>query len=142
MGEKGVRKMSTIMELPRSLKSGMKMRMKLNVRLIVCFTSLWGGIALAQATPDQQASNTTMSTRHQFANPSAVDKALAKQVRRQLVRTKGVDASEVMVGVKDGAVLLRGRLDNSEQKERVESVVRAIPGVKSVDNQLTVQPIN
>jgi osmotically-inducible protein OsmY len=83
-----------------------------------------------------------MSTRHQFANPSAVDKALAKQVRRQLVRTKGVDASEVMVGVKEGAVLLRGRLDNSEQKERVESVVRAIPGVKSVDNQLTVQPIN
>jgi osmotically-inducible protein OsmY len=47
-----------------------------------------------------------------------------------------------MVGVKDGTVLLRGRLDDAEQRERVESVVKAAPGVKSVDSQLTVQPTN
>ncbi|WP_169708811.1 BON domain-containing protein [Trinickia terrae] len=103
----------------------------------VCFC---GGVALAQTTPVQQASDTAMSERHRYAHPSAADKALANQIHRQLVHTKGIDASEVMVGVKDGTVLLRGRLDNAEQREQVESVVKAVPGVKSVDNQLTVQP--
>jgi hyperosmotically inducible protein len=134
--------MSTTMGLPRSLKSGMQMKRKLIAQSILCVVCLWVGVASAQTTSVQQASNATMSARHQYAHPSADDKALAKQVRRQLVRTKGVDASEVMVGVKDGTVLLRGRLDDAEQRERVESVVKAVPGVKSVDNQLSVQPTN
>lgn len=113
-----------------------------NAKYIVCVVCLWGVVASAQTTSVQEASNAAMSAKHQYAHPSAADKALAKQVRRQLVHAKGVDASEVMVGVKDGAVLLRGRLDDAEQRERVVSAVKAVPGVKSVDNQLTVQPTN
>lgn len=118
------------------------MKIRSNAQVSLCVLCLWGGVASAQTTPIQQASNATMSARHQYAHPSAVDKALAKKVRLQLLHTKGVDASEVMVGVKDGAVLLRGRLDDAGQREQVEAVVKAVPGVKSVDNQLTVEPTN
>jgi hyperosmotically inducible periplasmic protein len=142
MQVKGERQMLKIIKFSYLFNLGIQIKVKPDVLLPMCLIGLWVGVASAQTMPDQQASNTTLSTRHQFANPSAADKALAKQVRRQLARTKGVDASEVLVGVKNGAVLLRGRLDDAEQRERVESVVRVIPGVKSVDNQLTVQPTN
>jgi hyperosmotically inducible protein len=118
----------------------MKMKRNFKVRLIVCMVCVWGAAASAQTTSSQQASDAAMSTQHRYAHPSAADKALARQVRRQLVRTKGVDASEVAVGVRDGAVLLRGRLNDAGQIARVEAAVKTVPGVKSVDNQLTLQP--
>jgi hyperosmotically inducible protein len=142
MQVKGERQMLKIIKFSYLFNLGIQMKIKPIVLLLMCLIGLRVGVASAQTMPDQQASNVTLSTRHQFANPGAADKALARQVRRQLARTKGVDASEVLVGVKNGAVLLRGRLDDAEQRERVESVVRVIPGVKSVDNQLTVQPAN
>jgi hyperosmotically inducible protein len=117
----------------------MEMKRNLQSQLILCIVCLWIAAASAQTTPSQQASEATLSTRHRYAHPSAADKALARQVRRQLVHTKGIDASEVTVGVKDGVVLLRGILNDAEQVERVEAAVRKVPGVKSVDNQLTVQ---
>ncbi|QBR01298.1 BON domain-containing protein [Paraburkholderia pallida] len=120
----------------------MEMIKNITLQSIVCVAAVWSCFAAAQTMPDQGSSQASVSTRRQYAHPSADDKALAKQIRKQLVHTKGIDASEVMVGVKDGAVLLRGRLESSEQRSRVESVVRAVPGVKSVENQLTLQQTN
>src|SRR5260370_7542503 len=107
-------------EPQRSATRGMKMKRNVQVRLILCVVCVWGAAASAQTTSSQQASDAAMSTQHRYAHPSAADKVLARQVRRQLVRTKGVDASEVSVGVKEGAVLLPGRLNAPGQIPRLE----------------------
>ncbi len=94
-------------------------------------------LPVAEAHP---ASSTSPSTNREFAHPSEEDKALVRQIRRQLVKTKGIDASNLMVAAKGGTVLVRGAVSDAKQVSRIVDAVRGVPGVKAVVNELIVQP--
>jgi osmotically-inducible protein OsmY len=66
------------------------------------------------------------------------DDAIYDYVRRKLASDQIVKGGGLQVDVKQGAVTLRGTVEEQKQKERAAKLAKKIAGVKSVDNQLTV----
>ncbi len=71
---------------------------------------------------------------------SAADIAVTNQVKSAFSLSKRLSAYEINVGAKDGAVTLTGQVPAEVDKQLAGSVVKDIPDVKSVDNQLQVNP--
>ena len=49
-------------------------------------------------------------------------------------------AGRIKVIVKDGAVILEGKVESDRQKARAEHLTKKVKGVKSVVNKLVVEP--
>jgi osmotically-inducible protein OsmY len=103
------------------------------------------GTAASSAAVD----NTKINDRDrnsQTATPASQpnDKAdikLAAAVRRALMKDKTLSTSahNVKLVASQGTVTLRGPVKNEDEKSRVESVVKSVAGVNSVDNELDVK---
>jgi hyperosmotically inducible protein len=72
--------------------------------------------------------------------PEHSDGWIAFKIRARLLVKANVSASATTVAVKDGAVTLDGTAENLAQKELTEIYAKEIEGVKSVTNNLVVQP--
>ena len=69
------------------------------------------------------------------------DMALLKQVTFAVkgdTSSPKIDLTLVTFTAKDGAVTIRGKVKDESQKAALTSKVNAVPGVKSVDNQVEV----
>jgi hyperosmotically inducible protein len=66
------------------------------------------------------------------------DTALTAKVKAALIAETDVEAARINVDSRDGAVKLAGTQAAQAAVERAVSLARSIDGVKSVDNQLTV----
>lgn len=67
------------------------------------------------------------------------DSLVTTQIKAQLAASKVSSLATVHVETDaDGAVQLTGKVATPAEKARAESIARAVDGVKSVDNQLTV----
>lgn len=66
------------------------------------------------------------------------DVLIAEQVKAALASHPDFGAAKVDVHSDEGEVTLRGRAPDPAAKERAAEIARAIPNVKSVDNQLTL----
>jgi hyperosmotically inducible protein len=83
------------------------------------------------------------STRTQRAPGEQVDDAaLLTKVKSALVADPVADAGEINVDVNRGVVKLAGFVDSSKEKEKAGQVARNVDGVKSVQNDITVQTKN
>ena len=49
-------------------------------------------------------------------------------------------AGRIEVSVSNGVVTLKGRTETDKQKARAERLAKKVKGVKSVDNQIKVEP--
>lgn len=84
------------------------------------------------------------ATRADDAKPGSArawvkDSIVTTQIKTQLAASKVSSLASVHVETDaDGFVLLTGKVANAAEKERAGSIAKATPGVKSVDNQLTV----
>jgi len=69
------------------------------------------------------------------------DLALAKDVRKSLVDDDAlsVNGKNIKVISQDGRVTLRGPVSSLEEKERIVSKVKTLPGVLEIDDQLEVK---
>src|SRR5262245_52188427 len=72
------------------------------------------------------------------AEKHASDDSIYDNVRRKLVSDQIVKGGGLQVEVKQGAVTLRGTVDEQKQKDRATKLTKKVAGVKSVDNELTV----
>lgn len=74
-------------------------------------------------------------------SPSAGDQQLAASVLQTLQRDNSLSPAgrQVKVIASDGAVVLRGPVANDAEKAKIDSVVRGLPGVKEVTNELDVK---
>src|SRR5205823_9018618 len=78
--------------------------------------------------------------------PSTLDKqrlanlALASRVEATVLGDPTVWANGLKVVAQDGRVRIEGEVITEEDREAVEQVVRAIDGVRQIDNDLRVQP--
>jgi osmotically-inducible protein OsmY len=70
----------------------------------------------------------------------ANDLALANNVRSAFTLSKRLSAYEINVTAKEGIVTLAGQIPTEVDKELAANVAKDVPDVKSVDNQLQVQP--
>ncbi|WCG83560.1 molecular chaperone OsmY [Pectobacterium sp. A5351] len=69
----------------------------------------------------------------------ADDAVVTSTIKAKLLADDIVPSRKVKVETQDGVVLLSGAVDNKAQSDRAESVAKAVDGVKSVKNDLTVK---
>ncbi len=70
----------------------------------------------------------------------AGDAATTSEIKAKLLADDIVPSRKVKVETTDGVVQLSGAVENQAQSERAEGIAKAIDGVKSVKNDLTVKP--
>ena len=72
----------------------------------------------------------------------ANNQMVADNIEQALVQNAALEeADQIQVSVKDGVVTLDGVAASSEQRIRIENVVRRVPGVNSVNNRMNVSEI-
>ncbi|MGC0891913.1 molecular chaperone OsmY [Pantoea agglomerans] len=69
----------------------------------------------------------------------AGDTATTSEIKAKLLADDIVPSRNVKVETTDGVVQLSGQVTNQAQSDRAESIAKAIEGVKSVKNDLTVK---
>ena len=87
----------------------------------------------AQAASGMQASAAAAPTGKQ------ADRALRRKVYAAIGKEKAINAGNISVRAKNGAVTLTGTVSDTAQVGRVEEIAKGVPGVTSVTNKLTVQ---
>lgn len=70
----------------------------------------------------------------------ARDLLTTSTIKAKLLADDIVPSRHIKVITQDGVVLLTGQVANHVQAERAESIAKAVSGVKSVKNELTVKP--
>ncbi|MCC8394738.1 BON domain-containing protein [Paraburkholderia sp. MMS20-SJTR3] len=66
------------------------------------------------------------------------DRALRRQIYAALGKHKEIDAGNISVRAKGGAVTLTGTVTDNAQINSVADIAKGVPGVTSVTNKLTV----
>jgi osmotically-inducible protein OsmY len=64
------------------------------------------------------------------------DERICKKVTDRMVDDTDLDASDIEVGVDDGAVTLSGSVDSLWDKRRAEDIAKSVSGVRGVNNKL------
>ncbi|CAE6734146.1 hypothetical protein R69927_01968 [Paraburkholderia domus] len=107
-----------------------------------------GMFALASISAWAQSSQTAAASTGPAKSASAgvdakaakrANRELAKQVRTAIAKEKSIDAANISVKAKGGAVTLYGTVPATSQIDAAASVAKAVPGVTSVKNQIVIQ---
>jgi osmotically-inducible protein OsmY len=70
------------------------------------------------------------------AQGTASDDRIYDEVRRKLALDVDINGGGLEVVVKNGAVILRGRVHTNKAKDKAEKLTKKVKGVVSVNNQL------
>jgi osmotically-inducible protein OsmY len=81
---------------------------------------------------------TTLVTTAQAASKPVSDDFLVDTIRQKLAADQIVKGGAIEVIVKDGAVTLKGTVEDDKQKNKAEKIAKKVSGVKSVVNQITI----
>jgi osmotically-inducible protein OsmY len=68
------------------------------------------------------------------------DDRISDQVRMRLATDADVKGGALDVTVKNGSVVIKGRVDSEKGKAKATHLAKKVKGVKDVDNELTVGP--
>jgi hypothetical protein len=71
-----------------------------------------------------------------LTNPA--DEHLRLQILDRLRHDPGIDAGHIEIDVKDGNVVLKGRIDTDAEKQLSEEIARSVEGINQVENQLHI----
>jgi hyperosmotically inducible protein len=80
----------------------------------------------------------TLLTTALTAGKPISDDFLVDTIRQKLAADQVVKGGAIEVTVKDGAVTLRGKVEEEKQKSKAEKVAKKVNGVKSVVNEITL----
>ncbi|MGF6920072.1 BON domain-containing protein [Paraburkholderia sp. 40] len=105
------------------------------IALIAFGANAQGGGATASTPAASAASDQSKSATR------AANRQLQKKVRRALAHTKGLNASGIAVRANDGALTLQGWVPEQSQLQLALRTAQGVPGVVSVNNQLTIRPV-
>ena len=80
----------------------------------------------------------TLTPMDQMNNES--DLKITQEIRQALMKGEfSMDAKNIKVITRNGAVTLRGPVKTAAEREKISALVKAMPGIKSIDNQLEVK---
>jgi hyperosmotically inducible protein len=71
-----------------------------------------------------------------IAQSTASDDRIYDEVRQKLAADEDINGGGLEVTVKNGVVILRGRVHNAKAKDKAEKITKKVKGVTRVDNQL------
>ena len=72
------------------------------------------------------------------AKPPVTDDYLVYEIRSKLASDQIVKGGAIEVEVHDGAVVLKGKVEEERQKDKAEKVAKKVNGVKSVKNEIVL----
>lgn len=78
-------------------------------------------------------------SRDRTAGQSVDDAAVSTKVKAALAQDPAVKAIEVTVDTFKGTVQLSGWVATPEEKSRAEEIAKGVPGVKTVENKITLK---
>ena len=70
------------------------------------------------------------------AKPPVTDDYLVDEIRSKLASDQIVKGGAIEVEVHDGAVVLKGKVEEEKQKDKAEKIAKKVNGVKSVKNDI------
>jgi osmotically-inducible protein OsmY len=76
------------------------------------------------------------------ANKDVNDDFLTDTIRSRLAADQTVKGGAIEVIVKNGAVTLKGTVEEDKQKSKAEKIAKKVSGVKTVDNEIVVHRPN
>lgn len=91
--------------------------------------------ALAPAHAADQAKERTNSVGQYVDDTTITAKVKAKHAEDKMVSAMGVS-----VETKQGVVILSGKANSADEKQRAEQLARQVEGVKSISNKIDVAP--
>lgn len=71
-------------------------------------------------------------------NATRSDSLIAEELNERFMHDDLLDASEILLRVEDGKVLLTGEVPERWMKHRAEDIADGVRGVKDIDNQIRV----
>jgi hypothetical protein len=85
------------------------------------------------------SNDTTLTPEDQKETPA--DLKITATIRRAIVRRKSLslDAHNIKIITINGVVTLRGPVENSKEKNKIQAIAKKTKGVKQVDNQLEIK---
>lgn len=96
--------------------------------------------AVMGAPRDTSPASTASADTHASPIGQAVDDGqIVAKIKTEFAADKDISAMAVDVDSKDGMVTLSGVVPNSDAKVRADQIAKAMPEVKSVNNQLEVK---
>jgi len=104
-----------------------------------------GGTLLAQEKPKQKPDETKIvikddtTPKVKKASKAVTDGSITTAVKTRLMKDKVARGTSIDVDTKDGVVTISGTVPTAADKTRIGKLVRHTTGVKSVENNLTVQ---
>lgn len=106
---------------------------------IAHLATLLTAAALAAAPLASHAQGNTTGSTTANARVWVKDSVVTTKIKAQLAASKVSSLTNVQVETDaNGYVQLTGKVANQVEKDRAETIAKAVEGVKSVDNQLTV----
>ncbi|EKS9799095.1 MULTISPECIES: BON domain-containing protein [Burkholderia] len=113
--------------------------------IAACCTALTPALAQsdAPAGPSSAPVATAAPAASVVKQRKAADRKLMRRVSAALARTQGLNATRVLVRVRDGVVTLAGSVSDTGQAALAAEAARGVDGVVSVVNQLRIdsQPL-
>jgi len=70
------------------------------------------------------------------------DATITAKVKTALIGNEDTKAHQINVSTREGVVQLSGFVEDGQEKNTAESLARNVTGVRTVDNQLEVRPMN
>ena len=68
------------------------------------------------------------------------DLKITQEIRQALMEGEfSMDAKNIKVITRNGAVTLRGPVETAAERDKIDALVKDMPGIQSIDNQLQVK---
>lgn len=94
--------------------------------------------AAPSSAPMQESVQAPASAGLSPAQRKAADRKLQRRVGTALARTRNLNATRILVRVRDGNVTLAGSVTDTNQVNLAAAAARRVDGVASVSNQLRI----
>ncbi|CAM2157705.1 hyperosmotically inducible periplasmic protein [Pararobbsia alpina] len=111
--------------------------MKFTQLLVIASSAV--ALSIGSASVYAQASDAAPAAAAPATSSKAANRALGRAVKRALTKNKQIDASNIYVRARDGAIRLTGFVPENAQIQIAGDVTQGVNGVSSVDNKLTVR---
>lgn len=93
-------------------------------------------VIIEQPAPTTTSSSTTKETTSKTGGTD--DTVIQSEIDKKMSQDAALSTAAVTATVANGKVTLIGTVDSAALKDRAEKMIKAIKGVKSVDNQIVV----
>lgn len=123
------------------MKSIQVLEMAVAVLLVAMSIGAWSQPGQTASAPAAAPGTSSMAASGAAAPATGrkADRALRRKIYAAMGTHKEIDAGNISVIAKGGAVTLNGTVEDPSQINKVAEIAKGVPGVTSVTNKLTVK---